>query len=49
MIEQTNLEILDQEMETLGRAFVGFLMAMSVFCGLWFATGLIVVFTKLMG
>jgi hypothetical protein len=48
MIEQINLGKQDQEMETLGRAFIGFLMAMGVICGLWFASGLLVVFTKMM-
>ena len=38
----------DQEMVTLGMAFMGFLMAIGSICGVWFVSGLIVVLSKLM-
>jgi len=47
MAEQMIQERQDQEMKTLGRAFMGFLMAMGAICGIWFISGLIVVLTKL--
>ncbi len=48
MTEQMIQERQDQEMVTLGMAFMGFMMAMGAICGVWFVSGLIVVLTKLM-
>ena len=48
MTEQRNQEKQNQAMEPLGMAFMGFLMAMGAICGVWFVSGLIVVFSKLM-
>jgi len=48
MTEQKIQEKESQQMEPLGMAFMGFLMAMGAICGVWFVSGLIVVLTKLM-
>ena len=48
MNEQMIQQKQDQEMVTLGMAFMGFLMAIGSICGVWFVSGLIVVLSKLM-
>ena len=46
MIEQISLKNQAETMETLGRAFMGFLMGIGAICGIWLASGLIVVFSN---
>ena len=46
MIEQINLKKQDETMETLGRTFMGILMGIGAICGIWLASGLIVVFSN---
>ena len=48
MTEQMIHERQNQEMVTMGMAFMGFLMAIGSICGIWFVSGLIVVLSKLM-
>jgi len=46
MIEQISLKNQAETMETLGRTFMGFLMGIGAICGIWLASGLIVVFSN---
>ena len=39
----------EQDMSTLGMAFMGFLMGVGAICGIWFLSGLLEVFAKMMG
>ena len=48
MTDQMILKKQDQEMVSMGMAFMGFLMAMGSICGIWFVSGLIMVLSKLM-
>jgi hypothetical protein len=49
MIEQMSLNKQDETMETLGRALMGILMGAGTICGIWLASGFVVVISKLMG
>jgi len=42
-------EIQEQEMVTLGMAFMGFLMGVGAIFGIWFLSGLLQVISKMMG
>jgi len=42
-------EIQEQEMVTLGMAFMGFLMGVGAILGIWFLSGLLQVISKMMG
>ena len=48
MIEQVNLKKQNEAKEALGRAFMGTLMGVGTICGIWFASGLVIVLSKLM-
>ena len=39
----------EQEMVTLGMAFMGFLMGVGAILGIWFLSGLLQVISKMMG
>ena len=41
-------EIQEQEMVTLGMAFMGFLMGVGAILGIWFLSGLLQVISKMM-
>lgn len=49
MADQTNKEFQEQEMVTMGMAFMGFLMGTGAICGIWFLTGLFQMLAKMMG
>ena len=38
-----------QEMSKIGMAFMGFLMGLAAILGIWFVTGLVQIFPKMMG
>ena len=42
-------EIQEQEMVTLGMAFMGFLMGVGAIFGIWFLSGLLQIISKMMG
>ena len=48
MTEDTK-KIQEQEMTTIGMAFMGFLMGVGAILGVWFLTGLLQVISKMMG
>ena len=46
MNEQTSLKKRDETMETLGRTFMGILIGISAICGIWLASGLVVILSN---
>jgi len=48
MIDNTE-QIQSQEMSKVGMAFMGFLMGLASIVGIWFVSGLIQIFPKMMG